>query len=613
MRRSRYSNFAIIIIVLVSLLMAIPSMSFAAPPSQGPLDKTGTSLVNQLKQDSNNEVRISYHAQTGYVRFIGTTPKQSIKSSAALSGPATPENVARGFLGTYGQLFGLKNQKDELRVMSDRTLRDGRSFVRFQQVYQGIPIIGGELIVQIGTDKNIISANGEVLPDLNLDTTPSIGTGTARERALSEVMQEYKLSESDLTATVFKLWIYNPILIGGPGSDHNSLVWRVEVSSVDLLPINELVLVNAQTGEIILHFNQIPHALNRQIYDNDNDPKAGLPGTGPVRTEGDAATGIADVDGAYDFSGDTYNFYWNEHGRDSLDDAGMTLNSTVRYCSDTGCPYTNAFWNGTQMVYGQGYASTDDVVGHELTHGVTDSTSELIYQYQSGAINESFSDVWGEFIDLSNGAGTDDAAVRWLMGEDLPIGPIRDMEDPPQRNDPDRMGSSLYYCVPPYRVANNDQGGVHTNSGVNNKAVYLMTDGDTFNGYTITGIGIPKVADLYYEAQTNLLTSAANYADLYDALTQACSNLGYSSSECKNVENTLKAVEMHKEIVYVDLLATDGGNSSCEVGLKTISTGANAVPNGGIIWIATGNYIETLTITRPMELHSTGGLVTIGQ
>lgn len=95
----------------------------------------------------------------------------------------------------------------------------------------------------------------------------------------------------------------------------------------------------------------------------------------------------------------------------------MTLRSTVHY----GSGYANAFWNGSQMVYGDayGFPLADDVVGHELTHGVTDYESNLLYYYQSGAINESFSDVWGEFVDLTNGSGNDAPNVRWLMGEDV--------------------------------------------------------------------------------------------------------------------------------------------------------------------------------------------------
>src|SRR6476620_5352850 len=131
------------------------------------------------------------------------------------------------------------------------------------------------------------------------------------------------------------------------------------------------------------------------------------------------------------------------------------------------------------MVYGDGFP-VDDVVGHELTHGVTDFESSLFYFAQSGAINESLSDVFGEFIDLSNtaGGGNDSAAARWKIGED--IGAFRDMKNPPAFGDPDMMQSANYFSGP------GDNAGVHTNSGVNNKAAFLMTDGGTFNGKTVT-------------------------------------------------------------------------------------------------------------------------------
>src|SRR5512142_2424942 len=107
------------------------------------------------------------------------------------------------------------------------------------------------------------------------------------------------------------------------------------------------------------------------------------------------------------------------------------------------------------MVFGQGYAAADDVVAHELTHAVTQYTSGLYYYMQSGAINESLSDIFGEFVDLTNGRGTDSAAVRWKMGEDLPSGALRDMKDPPSMGAyPDRMTSINYFC------GNKDNGGV---------------------------------------------------------------------------------------------------------------------------------------------------------
>ncbi|MDP1546348.1 MAG: M4 family metallopeptidase [Anaerolineales bacterium] len=160
-------------------------------------------------------------------------------------------------------------------------------------------------------------------------------------------------------------------------------------------------------------------------------------------------------------------------------------------------------------------------------------------------MNESFSDVWGEFVDLTNGDGNDSAGVRWLMGEDSSVGAIRNMADPPTFGDPDRIGSPYYY------TGAGDNGGVHWNSGVNNKAVYLITDGGTFNGRTVTGLGITKASKIYYEVQTNLLTSGSDYADLYNALYQGCLNLvgtsGITSSDCQEVRKATLAVEMNQE------------------------------------------------------------------
>ena len=134
----------------------------------------------------------------------------------------------------------------------------------------------------------------------------------------------------------------------------------------------------------------------------------------------------ADVEPAFAFAGETYDFYFTRFGRDSLDGAGLPLKSTVDYCDPSdACPLQNAFWDGAQMAYGDGFASADDVVGHELTHGVTEFSSHLFYYFQSGAINESLSDVFGEFVDQTNGVGDDTAARE-----------VADRRGPPSRSAP---------------------------------------------------------------------------------------------------------------------------------------------------------------------------------
>ncbi|HEU4744871.1 MAG TPA: M4 family metallopeptidase, partial [Anaerolineales bacterium] len=208
---------------------------------------------------------------------------------------------------------------------------------------------------------------------------------------------------------------------------------------------------------------------------------------------------------------------------------------------------------GSQVVYGDNMAA-DDVVAHEITHGVTEYTSNLIYYGQSGAINESFSDVWGEFIDQTNGSGTDSPSLKWLIGEDTALGVIRSMSNPPAYGDPDKMSSPYYY------TGSDDNGGVHINSGVNNKAAYLMVEGGTFNGRTILAIGMDKTAAVYYEAQVNHLTMGANYNDLYYALLQACQNLtgvdGITENDCEQVRLAAEAVEMFSDITIPTAIPT---------------------------------------------------------
>jgi hypothetical protein len=404
------------------------------------------------------------------------------------------------------------------------------------------------MIVNMDRARNIRSISGEISPRVALDTTPSFDLQRAERKALLTVAKKYRASEEHLEVSSSELSIYNPVLLGHQ-MNRNFLTWKVVVKSAKL-PIKEFMLIDAKTGMTLLSFNQVDAVLYREIYDNENDPFADLPGYGPVRVEGDPDSGIQDVDDAYTYLGNTYDFYSLLHGRDSIDNAGMSMVATVRYCDLLYaffglCPYPNAYWDGSQMVFGEGFAAADDVVGHELTHGVTERESGLFYYMQSGAINESFSDIWGELIDQSNGLGKDGVDWNWKLGEDLPgsVGVVRNMKNPPAYKDPDSMLSSYYHCK------SDDNGGVHTNGGVNNKAAYLMTDGGTFNGYTINPLGIDKVAKIYYEIQTNLLTSGADYQDLADALYQACVNLigtdGIEASHCEEVRKAVNAVHMH--------------------------------------------------------------------
>jgi bacillolysin len=525
----------------LTIFFLIFFLSLSVSPAFTEQEQETDRLLSQLNEKTEGKLRVSMHSVTGLVSYIGTDKAHALRPDSGDS-PEDAVEGAKRFLSSYSRLFGLDHPAVAMTVKKTVKTSDGRHFVRLQQLYNTIPVLGAELIVQmVEPGYGVVSVTGETLLVSKRNIIPNITAKSAQENALALVSKYQDIDRSRLKASQPELYLYNPVILG-MNSNKTFLVWKTEVSSTELLPVNYLVLIDADSGITALSFNQIDTARDRDVYDNNNDFNQGLPGLGPVREEGDPATGIIDIDNAYDYAGDTYNFYLDNHGRDSLDDAGMTIISTVRYCPDSfNCPFANAFWNGSQMAYGEGFAAADDVVGHELTHGVTDFSSHLYYFMQSGAINESFSDIWGEFIDLSNGSGSDTPSDRWLMGEDIPgFGAIRDMSDPTVFGDPDRMQSPLYVC------GLSDNGGVHSNSGIGNKTAYLLVDGDTFNGVTVSPLsgGIGMVADLFYEANTMLMTSAGDYKNLADALRQASSDLGLSAADIQEVEDAITATEL---------------------------------------------------------------------
>jgi len=214
--------------------------------------------------------------------------------------------------------------------------------------------------------------------------------------------------------------------------------------------------------------------LQRTIFDCHNTRR--LPGD-PARTEGAPATDSPAVDEAYDGLGATYDFFWETLRRNSIDDQGMPLNGHVHY----GNRYNNAFWDGQRMVFGDGDGTlfnrltiAIDIMGHELTHGVTEKEAQLIYQDQSGALNESVSDVYGSLVKQYRNGNQAAGDADWLIGEGIWADPsrgkaLRSMKEPGTAFEGDRQPAHM----DDYLNTVDDNGGVHINSGIPNKAFYL--------------------------------------------------------------------------------------------------------------------------------------------
>lgn len=484
----------------------------------------------------------------GFLKYIGAPAGDAFDVGTTAKSIPSADGAAKSFVLDHAGAFGVASPKLDFSTSRVSTGL-GRTYVHLQQTYDGLPVFGSGVTVQLNADGNVecvmsdIMRYSDSLYSGDLAVIPDISPGEAKVAAIAALQADYP--GLTFSASDPELVIYEPDVVGAVGT--TKLVWDVTVTSqdggTDTL-VAERVLVDAHGGGVVLRYSLIQDALNRQIFDANNvvgDYSGVL-----VKQEGGPNTGDADVESVYQYFGDTYDFYLTHHGRDSLDNAGLTLRGVVHACVDSssGCPMQNAFWYGglNKMFFGAGIVS-DDVVGHELTHGVTDNESNLIYYGESGALNESFSDIWGEFVDLTNGKGLDTPDVRWWIGEDLtgPLHNLRYMKDPTVKSDPDKYHGDLWY------FGIYDNAGVHINSGVCNKLCYLLTDGDTFNGFTVDGMTLPVVADLYYECQTNLLNPGSDYPDLANALLQAGANLGMSSADIDNISYALYATEIITE------------------------------------------------------------------
>jgi Zn-dependent metalloprotease len=275
--------------------------------------------------------------------------------------------------------------------------------------------------------------------------------------------------------------------------------------------------------------------LRRTVYDCKNSQV--LPGK-LVRAEGQKATKDVAATEAYDAAGSTYHFYMDAYQRNSVDDRGLRLDSTVHYGSD----YDNAFWNGKQMVYGDGdgvifqrFTKCLDVIGHELTHGVTQYEAALEYHDQPGALNESMSDVFGSLVKQYSLKQTADKA-DWLIGSGLLAKGIkgvalRSMKAPGTAyNDPQHLGKDPQPAtMKDYVTGDDDNGGVHINSGIPNHAFYLAAA-------AIGGFAWEKAGLIWYRALTTRLHSSAQFSDAAAATVQVAGELyGSGSAEAAAV------------------------------------------------------------------------------
>lgn len=315
--------------------------------------------------------------------------------------------------------------------------------------------------------------------------------------------------------------------------------------------------------------------LRRTIYDGRDGTI--LPGTLICSEGGIGSTHDQDAKNAYEGLGDTYNFYKSAYHRNSIDNRGMRLDATVHY----GQGYDNAFWNGTQMVFGDGdgkifndFTICLDVIGHELTHGVTQYECNLTYQGQSGALNESLSDVFGSLIKQYKRRQTCDTA-DWLIGEGLLVhgGALRSMKAPGTAyvNDPVIGSDPQPATMSGYVTTDDDNGGVHLNSGIPNHAFYLTAQ-------ALGGYAWEQAGNIWYRALP-AIPESATFQQAADLLYQTAVSLyGANSKQSDAV-----------------------GNGWAQVGLPPTGSGHVAKPAAATAFDSVGDLADALA-DRVIEL-----------
>lgn len=674
----------------LSLLAVALGAAFAAQAQdKAALASQRDAALSRLSADSGSVPQVSLHAATGTARFVRAATAAGASANARIApqrgalamNEAGKQGASTQWLNNYGGLFGIRSPSAELnapRVTSDAY---GGTHLSYKQVYRGVPVLGGEVKSHFDPSGNLTVVNGAFVPDIAVDPTPTHSADTASAAAMARVKadlgQALALKKSaKLSASRPTLMIYRDGLAKGV-EGKNYLAWQVEIGN--RVDVREFVYVDAHTGKVIDRVSGIHEAKNRRAFDGlgvDPAPGPNYPNN-PFWVEGNPfPTGNTEADNMIAASSEIYDLFKKAFGRDSYDGHGATMDSIFN--RGNGCP--NASWNGTFISFCPG-TTTDDVTAHEWAHAYTEYTHGLIYAWQSGALNEAYSDIWGETVDRLNGRGTDapdaartadsctaytpqpptititapaaiagarsagsaafgpqtfaisgtiagvqvgstsaacaalpagslsgkiafvdrgscgfsvkamnaeaagaiaviignnaagaapnmaatagttntvptlsvsqadgtaikaqlatttvtaslqrggvgsDNSVRWLIGEDSSAfgGAIRDMYNPVCYGNPGKVSDVQYSCGP--NTAAGDNGGVHTNSGVANHAYALTVDGGTYNGQTITGIGLTKAAHIYYRAQSVYQGPASAFPDHADALAQSCLDL----------------------------------------------------------------------------------------
>jgi bacillolysin len=478
------------------------------------------------------------------------------------------------------QIFNLDENSD---LVLKSTEPDNLGFVhyRFYQTYRGVPIENTMYIVHTKTGK-ITGMSGTIVTDFDtqMDTRAAASvTGIAAVKTAIKHMnarkyvwedpameERIKLRKGDAKATYFptaeRVWFSSEDEVS---PRELRLCYKVDVYS--LQPFDrKFIFIDAQTGKVTGTKEQMMptdatgtaatgYSGIQTIHSDLNGTSYRLrdytKGNGIITLRASNHTDYTSSSSNWSLAAPdkwaldahfgvaaTWTYYKNNFNRNSIDNAGYALTSWVNDANTV----NNAYWDGSEMVYGIRSSNSNgvtaiDVTGHELTHGVTQYTSNLTYSKEPGAMNESMSDIMGKSVQFY----TKPSDTAWMLSYDMSW-LIRDFANPNTLGQPDTYQGTFW------STSSSDNYGVHTNSGVGNFMFYLLVKGgggtnDIGSSYSVTGIGLSKADQIIYRTETVYLTSTSNYAAWRTACINAATDLyGSTSNEVIQVENAWYAV-----------------------------------------------------------------------
>ena len=520
---------------------------------------------------------INYSEETGLPVFI-TVNKPSIQKNEMKF--LTTQTIF-SYLNENRELFKIEDPNREFQIESTTIDNENNKHIRLQQIYHNIPIWGKELILHFDNDNELYLINGKNVPTIrNFDHSFILTKELAISKSINDLMNfttiaEFSAVEKSLLkydGPIAEKYIWNE-----NGNENPKAIWVVEIRNN--LKDKWRYFIDAKTGEILEKYNTSPNdgpvkatakdalgnnrtidvylekgnylmvnATKPMFNNNPSDPKGIIltmtnnyqdltRNANPVlvSSSNNQWNDAFSVSAHYN-SSLIYDYYRNTHGRNSLDNSGMNM-LTIIHVTDGGKSFDNAYWNGQFVVLGDGGQITNgwppalDFLAHEFTHGVVTFTVDLEYKFQSGALNEAFADWGGCMVDRDD----------WLMGEDIvkkqyfPTGCMRSMSDP---HNGGTKGDHVW--LPAHMnefmdlPLDKDNGGVHYNCGIINKATYLIGN----------SIGKDKLEKIYYRVLNNkYLTKQANFFDMRLACIKAAEELfGKNSNEVNTVMNSFSQV-----------------------------------------------------------------------